>query len=152
MFFNKWNASLPGLLQSYIIILIFTVLIIFFYAGLFTQVTKRFGVKTLVKDNFSLIIFSFLPYTFSLIFLFTLEMVIFGETLFYYDPSPFILKGTIAYIFLTFECLMILWSFFLSFTAFKVQSKSNIYSVIFSILIHVSIYIILYYISAVIYL
>ena len=52
------------------------------------------------KDTFALIIYSQIPYLFGLIILFPLELVIFGDYLFSKNPSPFTIKGTLAYLFL----------------------------------------------------
>jgi len=152
IFFYEWNARLTGIISSYLIILVLIIVLFFFFVWLFGGVSKIFGITTRFKDNLSILIYSFLPYTFGLLILFLLELIIFGETLFYFDPSPFLIKETIAYTFLITEILLILWSFFLTFTAFKVQSGNIFYSLIFSLLIHTSVYITIYFSSAGIYL
>lgn len=152
IFFNKWNASISDYFTSYFIFLIFTVSVILFFSGIFGFITKRFGIKTKFNDNFALLVYSFLPYTFGCLILFTIELVVFGETLFYYDPSPFVLKGTIAYTLLIFECLLVMWSLFLTITALKVQSQNIFYSTIFALFIHAVIYLSIYYLSSSVYL
>lgn len=152
IYLNKWNAYIPGFLTSYFIIMIFTVVIIVMSAAVFGFLTKRSGIETKFKDNYSILIYSFLPYAFGLLILFLIELVVFGETLFYYEPSPFILKPAIAYILLAFESIIILWSVFLTFAAFKVQSLNTVYSLVFSVFIHITLYFILYFISSSVYL
>ena len=149
---SKWNAYLSGYLSSYLIALFLTIAMILIFSGAFNLLTKRFGVSTKFKDDFSILTYSFMPYTFGFLLIFPIELVIFGETLFYYDPSPFILKPAIAYALVAFEGLIILWSVFLTFTALKVQSRNAVYSLIFAIFIHITLYLILYFISLSIYL
>lgn len=148
IFFRKWNASFSNYFTGYIIILIFTVIMILIYTGALGEITKKLSVKTRFKDNFSILIYSFLPYVFGFLILFPLELILFGEYLFYYDPSPFLLKGAIAYILLGFELLIILWCFFLTSSAINVQTNKITYSLMIAFFIHFSFYIIFYFISS----
>ncbi len=144
IYFKKWNAYLSGYFISYIIILILTVIMILIFSGIFVEVTKRLDVKTKFKDNFSIITYSFLPFIFGFLILFPTELILFGEYLFYYNPSPFVIKETFAYALLSFEVMLLVWTLFLTFTAFKVQSGNFIYSFVFTLLIHLTFYITLY--------
>jgi hypothetical protein len=152
IYFDNWNAYLPGYFSSYIIFLIFSAAVILIFSGIFTLLTKVFGVETKLKDNIAILTYSFLPYTFGFLILFPMELVIFGSTLFYHSPSPFLLKPAIAYSLLAFEGLIILWSLFLTYYALKVQSANNFYSLAFAVFIHLTLYLILYFIASAIYL
>jgi len=152
IYFKKWNAYLSGYFGSYVIILIFTMIMILIFSEIFSEVTKTLGVKTKFKDNFSIITYSFLPFTFGFLILFPIELILFGEYLFYYNPSPFIIKETFAYILLSFEAILIIWSIFLTFTAIKVQSGNTVYSFVFTLFIHLTFYITLYFTASLIFL
>ncbi|OGU73640.1 MAG: hypothetical protein A2V93_09210 [Ignavibacteria bacterium RBG_16_34_14] len=144
IYFKKWNAYLSGYFSVYIIILIFTLVMILIFSEIFSKITKRLGVRTKFKDNFSIITYSFLPLTFGFLILFPTELILFGEYLFYYNPSPFIIKETLAYTLLTFETILFIWTIFLTFTAIKTQTGNTIYSFVFTFFIHFTFYITLY--------
>jgi hypothetical protein len=152
IFFKKWNAYLSGYFSSYIIILVLTVGMILFFSGVFGEVTKRLGLKTKSKDNFSIITYSFFPFIVGFLILFPTELILFGEYLFYYNPSPFIIKETFAYALLSFEVILLIWTMFLTFSAFKVQSGNTIYSILFSLLFHLTLYLTLYFTASGIFL
>jgi hypothetical protein len=75
------------------------------------------------KDTFALIVYSQVPFVFGLVVLFILEIVIFGDYLFSLNPNPFVIKGVIAYLFLSLEFGIFFWSIFLVFKAFYAQSQ-----------------------------
>lgn len=95
---------------------------------------KIFRIDTRFKDDYSVLTYSFIPYIYALVFLFPVEITLFGGYLFSNNPSPFELKLIPAYILCGLEVLMALWSIVLLFSAVKVNSKSNLYSLIFSLL------------------
>lgn len=152
IFFNKWNAHLSGYFSSYIIILILTVSMILFFSLIFGEVTKRFGVDTKFKDNFSIITYSLFPLIIGFLILFPTELILFGEYLFYYNPSPFIIKETLAYALLSFEAIILIWTIFLTFSAIKAQIQNTIFALIFSLFIHLSFYLTLYLITSQIFI
>lgn len=96
---------------------------------------KPFHVKTRFNDDYSIVTYSFIPYIYALVFLFPVEVTLFGEYLFSNNPSPFELKLIPAYVLAGLESLMALWSIVLLFFAAKTASHSNIYSIIYSLLI-----------------
>jgi len=121
--------STVGLQYSYLIVLG----IIVIYSFLFSFVYKLFGnlseINIRFKDTLALIIYSQIPVLFGLFILFPLELVIFGDYLFTLNPTPFILKGNIAYFFLVLEIGLILWSIFLIIKAFITQSQQPVFSI-----------------------
>ena len=94
-----------------VFISVFTTLYIFSWGVKF--LLHRYSVETRTKDNFSILVYSLVGYVFSLLILLPIELILFGSTLIQNSPSPFFLKPIPAYLILIFECLFILWSFFL---------------------------------------
>jgi len=96
--------------------------ILFAYAGKIAWGIR--GLKTRFKDDLAIIVYSQLLFTCSLLILFPLEILILGNYLFSVNPSPFQIKGTIAFIFFSAELLVIFWSFLLLFKGIHVSTKS----------------------------
>jgi hypothetical protein len=86
-------------------------------------------------DNFAIISYSYIPFVFSLIILTPLEIAVFGLTFFTFDPSPFMIKPTLAYLFVGLEVLMILWSIILLIISNFIQSGSKTFSTIIGVLL-----------------
>ncbi len=149
IYFKKWNADLSGFFNCYIIILILSVLLILFFSRIIKEIFKGTGVRTKVKDNFAILTYSFLPLTFGFLILFPIELILFGEYLFYFNPSPFIIKETLSYTLFSFEILLVVWSIFLTFTALKLQSRNFIYSLVFTLFIYFSFYLSIYYVVSI---
>jgi hypothetical protein len=86
-----------------------------------------------------------MPYSFAAIILFPVELIIFGNYLFSVNPSPFIIKSFFAWVLISIEVLLILWSVFLAVTGTFAQTKSIKFSLanslIFNIIVYLSIYI-----------
>ena len=135
------------LYYSYLILL--GVIIIFFliYSLVFVKVGTLIDLSLRYKDSFSLIIYSQIPYLFALIILFTLELIIFGDYLFSINPSPFVIKSTLAYIFVGLEVAVILWSGFLLVKAFIVQTQHRLFSFISVLIFFVLFFLIIYFCS-----
>jgi hypothetical protein len=121
-----------GTLIFVCILLIFT----FIFSKMFKQTKKvRF------RDNFTILVYSFIPIVFSLFVLSPVEYGLFGKHWFLYNPSPFLIKSTLAYIILGLEILMLGWSLLILFIALKIQSNSTLLGftstiIFFSILIY----------------
>ncbi len=115
---------------SYLIVFaaVFIYLILFAYAGKIAWGIG--GLSTRFKDNLAVIIYSQLLFTFSLLILFPLEILILGNYLFSVNPSPFQIKGTIAFIFFSVELLVIFWSLLLLLKGIHVSTKSFIASIL----------------------
>ena len=104
--------------------------VIWMYTVILFLVNKMSGLKSRLRDNNAVLIYSLIPYTFALVILFPIELITFGQYLFSDNPSPFMLKPTIAYTLLAFEGLLILWSMFLSVTGIYSLSRSLPYALI----------------------
>ena len=139
--------SSVGLQVSYPIILGGTIVFFLIFsllynlAGMYSNISLRF------KDTLSLIIYSQIPLVFGLIILFTLELVIFGDYLFSINPTPFVIKGFMAYLFFVLECGTIIWSIFLLFKAFRAQSQSLSFSLTATIIFFILLSTLLYFFS-----
>lgn len=120
-----------GLLPELLISAGASLLVIWIFTFILFAANKVSGLKVRVRDNNAVLIYSLLPYSFALIVLFPIELIIFGQYLFSNNPSPFILKPVIAYTLLAFEGLLILWGIFLTITGIYSISRNLIYSVIF---------------------
>ena len=107
---------------------IYSLIIILFSFGL-TRIRTR-GIKTRFKDNLSIIVYSFIPIIFSLFILTPVEYGIFGKHWLLYNPSPFLIKNSFAYLLAGLEIVMLFWSLFILFIGIKVQSNSNVVSII----------------------
>jgi hypothetical protein len=122
--------SSVGLQYSYLIVLGCTLVFYLTFSLIYDLLGKLNNIFLRLKDTLSIIIYSQIPLVFGLIILFTLELVIFGDYLFSINPSPFLIKGMIAYLFLALEVGTILWSFFLLFKAFLAQTHKILFSLI----------------------
>ena len=138
---NPQNHSfLTNGIRNYFIILlsISVVILIFSLIVHFTNNISRNVTRT--KDIFSILSYSLIPNIFALIIFFPLEIIFFGEYLFSNNPSPFIIKETVAYIMLVLEFAVVLWNFFLTITALYTLTKSLLYSISMGILFNLLIF------------
>lgn len=127
-------SSTTSLLVSYGIVLISWTIILLLYSLIAKSIINSTGIKNRFKDILTLVVYSHTPFIFGLIFLFPLDLVIYGDYIFSSNPSPFVIKEIAAYILFGVECLLILWSIFLLGVAFYSQIGNVIYSALFSIL------------------
>jgi len=143
---GTFNPS-TSLYLSYLIVLGIFVTYLILFSICFTSINKLLQITTRFRDNFALLTYSLLPNIFGIIFLFIIELVVFGEYLFSINPTPFIIKGITAYIFAGAEILLIVWSIVLSFKVFKVQTDSLRYSIIYTFVFYFCLAVILFYLS-----
>lgn len=140
-----------GLFLSYLIILPATALYILLYSFVITKLNNNLDIKTRFMDNLSVLVYSLTPYVIGIVFLIIIEIAVFGGYLFSVNPTPFIVKGFIAYMFTGAEILLVLWTIFLSFVALKVQTNSTLNSILYTIGFHGILYGILYFSSKIIF-
>ena len=122
------------LVLNFFLEIILFIIFIFIYSNIIQLFSNLFGMKTRLKDNFSILVYSFVPMIYALIFLFPVELVLFGGNLFSSSPSPFIIKPIPAYILSLMEVIIIIWCFVLAFFAIKVTSGLKIFSFITAII------------------
>jgi len=139
--------SAVGLQISYSIILGGTIIFFLIFSFLYNLIGRYKDISLRFKDTLSLIIYSQIPLIFGLIILFTLELVIFGDYLFSINPTPFTIKGNLAYLFFSMELGTIIWSIFLLLKAFRAQSQSLSFSLIATIIFFILLSTLIYFCS-----
>lgn len=111
-----------------------TFLILFIIIALSQKlILKGFGINTRFKDNFAAFVYSCIPILLALFIFFPVEYALFGKYWLFFNPSPYLIKTTAAYVFTSMEFLIFVWMFMLFVLLGFVQSKSKVYSVLFSI-------------------
>ncbi|HSD62610.1 MAG TPA: hypothetical protein VLB50_02395 [Ignavibacteriaceae bacterium] len=127
------------------------IIVILIYAVIFSSVNLVAGLKTRLKDNYAVFSYSLLPYTVGLAILFPIEIIIFGEYLFSDNPSPFIIKPSLAYFLLSIEGLLILWGLYLTITGIFAVSKNILYSVFSGLIFYLYLYGFLFFLSKILF-
>lgn len=140
-----------GIVLSYLLTLSATVVYLFLFSYLTTVINNNLKTNTRIRDNFSLLVYSLLPNVFGVVFLTVIELAMFGGYLFSVNPTPFVIKGFIAYMFAGAEVLLILWTIFLTFIAIKVQTNSILSGVIYTIVFYGCLFAVLYLASMIIF-
>ncbi len=143
--------STVELFLSYVIVLGAMLLFFLLFCFGYLQIGKAIKFYLRFKDTLAIIIFSQIPFLFGLVILFPLEQVIFGDYLFSLNPNPFVIKGTIAYVFLAVEIALLIWSMFLIFKAFKAQTLNLLFSLISSFVFVVLFWTLLYFYSVTVF-
>lgn len=121
----------------FLVSIIAVLLIPALFSLLFTRFTNVFKVHTRYKDNFSLFIYSQIPHVFALVFLFPVELVLFGGFLFSNNPSPFLLKPTPAWTMAVMEGIMFLWASVLGYWAIYAATRAKLYSLLVTLLYNI---------------
>lgn len=134
------NLSSVNSIRNYLIILLSVVLVISIFSLLVKFTNQISSNVTRSKDILSILAYSLIPNIFALVIFFPLELIFFGEYLFSNNPSPFIIKETVAYIMLVLELLIIVWTLFLSIMALHTLTKSLFYSIGMGILFNMLIF------------
>ncbi len=136
----NFGNILTKILMVFVLLGVIMIIIVF----LLTLLNKFFGLITRFRDNLSILIYSFIPQVYALILLFTVEITVFGGSIFSNNPSPFTIAAFLAYTLLAFETLIIVWGIILGINAIYVQSKNIVYSIITGIIFNVIVYFSLY--------
>lgn len=136
---------------SYLILLSSVSIYFVLFTSIYRILCNHNDIYVRFKDVFSITIYSQIPFVLGLIVLFSLELVIFGDYLFSVNPTPFTIKGSIAYLFLAVEIGLILWSFFLVFKGFKIHTQSFSFSILATISFIASLWTLLYLCSFIIF-
>lgn len=138
------TSEYKNIFIGFLVVLGLTTLILAAFSFLLKVFTASTEAKTRFKDNLAILTYSFIPHTIGLCILFPIEVVVFGSYLFSVNPSPFIIKETLAYVMAGFEILLVLWGLFLAIIAVFVQTRSTMFSVIFGIVFYIAIFYSLY--------
>ncbi len=139
---------LPGLLIS----VAAGILIVWIFTFILFLLNKASGLKTRIRDNNAVLIYSLIPYSFTLLILFPIELIIFGQYLFSNNPSPFILKPGISYTLMAFEGIFILWGIFLSISGIYSLSRNVGYSVLLGLIFNLYLFTFIYLLSIILFI
>ncbi len=144
---SRTNNPFEHFGRNFFIVLGLLLFLYFSFSFLERMILRLSKNETRLKDNFSVLSYSFIPHVFGAFILFPIEMVVFGGFLFSNNPSPFILKESVAYMLLGFEVILILWQLFLTTTGFYVQTGKLFPALLFSLIFNALLYYILYLFS-----
>lgn len=122
------------LIINFFLEIVLFVIFIFIYSYVLKLFTLLFGNRTRLRDNFAILIYSFIPMIYALIFLFPVELILYGGSLFSNNPSPFLIKPIPSYILTFMEAIIIIWCTTLTFFAIKVSTNLTIFSILTSII------------------
>ncbi len=128
-----------------IFIYILIVFVIWFIISFIIKYSLLKKVKTRIKDSFAVISFSALPMVISLFILTLLEFAVYGESLFSGNPSPFIAKQTIAYLFSILEVFLILWWSILLFLGINTSISNKLLSLAITLVVILSLLLNIFY-------
>jgi hypothetical protein len=144
MLLSKATYTDFSIFSNVIFLITFLLAILFSYSFLIKIITQNSSAKTRLKDNLAVLVYSLIPHAFALCIIFPIEVAVFGGNVFSTNPSPFLLKPTLAYIFSGFEILVFVWSIFLASAGLYSQTRSKLFGfgtgVIFNIIILCGLY------------
>ena len=149
--FTRHEPYLGNFISGYFLILAGTGVFILLFSAILKFIYTTFDLKTRIRDNFAILIYSLIPYVFAVLILFPVEVTVFGNNLFSNNPAPFSIKSSFAYILVGFEGLMFIWSLFLSFAGFLTQTRNVIYSIITALIFNAAIFYLLYLSSKILF-
>ena len=133
-FINPGNHIVDSFFLNLLIFTGYSIVLILICSFLITRINALAGLKNRFKDNYTMFIYSFMPVLISLFLLSAVNYALFGRYWFTYNPSPFLIKPTVAWIMSGIEVLLVLWSLLLSIIAVYTQTRNKLYSVIAGII------------------
>lgn len=95
-----------------------------------TYINQFIGIKNRFIDNLSIYTYAFTPQLLCLVILTPVEFALFGEFWFTFNPSPFLIKPLAAYMLISIEGIMFLWTGLLFIFSTYAQTRNKIYSTI----------------------
>ncbi len=130
--FGLWS----GIVLNFSIVLLIVLLLTF----LLQRGYSIRKVKVRQREIFAAYSFSTIPSIIFLIVFLPLELVVFGEFLFVFDPSPFLIDPVFAYLFLALEILFLLWQAVLFSIALNIIRPGLIKNIIISLIMNIAVY------------
>jgi len=137
---------------SYLLVLSGFIIYVYAFSYFSNIINKSLKIDTRLRDTLALLSYSLLPNIAGIIFIFVLELVVFGGYLFSANPTPFEIKGLVGYFFAAAELLLIAWSVLLSYSALKTQTNSRQYGLLLTIIFYTILGIMIYFVSKVLFL
>ncbi|NCQ16778.1 MAG: hypothetical protein GW805_00485 [Ignavibacteria bacterium] len=101
---------------------------------LFKFVFNKKAFEFRIKDFYAGISYSFMPQLIGLFVIFTMEFIVFGEQIFTFNPSPFLIKKNFAYLFSILESGIIFWNIFLLSKMCFIYTSQKLLSYLFALL------------------
>ena len=127
IFQSAFNFTYPEsvqLLYNILTVIGIYLIVILIFSKTITVILKQINQQTRFKDNLSIIVYAFTPLILASFILLPIEYGIYGKHWFIYNPSPFLIKSTSAYILITIEIIMLIWSLTILLKGFYLQSNS----------------------------
>jgi hypothetical protein len=125
--------ELPIFLIYLIVLFAFAILLIII-SLLTSFILNKIDFRTRFRDIYTLNVFSQMPNLFSVITLFPIELIVFGNYLFSNNPYPFQVKGTISFLLIGFEIGIIGWSLVLNYLAMYTVTRNKTAGLIISLI------------------
>lgn len=116
-------------------------ILIFFSSLIVTGINSILGLKNRLKDNFAVYTYSLIPIVLTLLILTPVEYALFGHYWFTFNPPPYIIKSTAAFILISIENIFILWTYLLLILSTYTQTKNIFYSIIIGTMLFAAIFI-----------
>lgn len=124
------NNILVGGIISFFLSIAFIYLFSFAFKIIFSLI----GAKVRFKDTLAVNTYALLPFAYSFILLFPIEIALFGMQWITYNPSPFIIKPGIAYGVWGLELVFLIWSLFLSFAGTYTHTGNRVLALLFGLM------------------
>ena len=129
-------------LLNFLVLLIFSIFPVILTGLFLKKIVNKKLIEFRLKDYFAGVSFSLMPQLIGLVIVFAMEFIVFGEQLFTFNPSPFLIKKNFAYLFLILEIGIIVWNISLTsklfFLYFNKKFLSYFYALIVIGLIYLS--------------
>jgi hypothetical protein len=140
-FLSVPELGLNGVTSSFFVSLILSILIsiIVFSINslLLKSIYKKKNFRLRFKDIYALSTYTFIPFLFSLFFIFPVELIVLGGDIFSNNPYSFLIKPTISYILIAIEFIMILWSFILTYKSIMILGTKQSNSIFLTIILFI---------------
>lgn len=133
-------GTTDNLAYNYLISEGYLIAIVVLFSLIVTLMNKSLGLLTRFKDNFAILVYSFIPLIFSVVILTPVQIALFGTHWFNFNPPPYVIKPMVFWVIIFIEGIMVLWSAFLVIAGFYAQSKNILYSLIVGLIFTIIIY------------
>lgn len=127
---TDYNYNLFLVLIYFLFSTILTIILLVLFTSLFMN---RLKIYYRTKDIFAVLIYSFIPTVLAIIFVYPIELAVYGKYLFSNNPYPFEVKETVFYLLAAIEIFLIIWSFILQVKGLIALKLNAILSVILSL-------------------
>ncbi len=130
------NIDFQNFLGINILIGVILFLVFFLLISYFEKIILKVNnVQSRFKDNFTVLIYSSVPLLIALFIFFPVEYALFGKFWLFFNPSPYFIKPTPAYVFTGLEAIILVWNVILFYFLAYVQSRNILFSAIYSLVV-----------------